>query len=89
MGRGSRYLQAFALGQPTDEAALFREFFLGLGDVLAHRRSQLNHGLVQFRLEFALQQHQFAIGDKLGDVGAQLTGLRVDNLVFFFDADGQ
>jgi hypothetical protein len=56
---------------------------------VADRRAQLDHRLVQLRLDLALDHdHTFAV-EKLRDEGAQFARLRVDDLIFLFDADRQ
>jgi hypothetical protein len=89
MGGGGGDFQPFLLRQPGDEGALFGQLVLGLIQRVADGRTQLYHGLVQLRFQLALDHHYLVVVQKLGNEGAQLARLRVDDLIFFFNADGQ
>ena len=85
-GRGG-HRQPFLRGQADDKAALVGQFFLQLIQRVADRRAQLDHRLVQLRLEVALDHHDLVAFEKLRDKRAQLARLGVDDLVFLFNAD--
>src|SRR5690606_15086016 len=75
--------------QVDDEAALPGKLLVRLGERLADGRAQLDHGLMQLRLDLALDHdYPFAV-EKLGDEGAQLARLGIDDLILFLDTDGQ
>ncbi len=64
------------------------EFAAELLDVLADPRAHLHDGLVALRLD--LLAHAGRSGsDQFTDVGPKLAGGRINNLEFFFDADGE
>ena len=55
--------------------------------VLADSSADLDHRLVQLRLDLA-QQEMIAV-ENLGDVRLQLPGFGIDDLVLFLDPEGQ
>ena len=56
-------------------------------DVLADFRTHLHLGLQEFRLDLVAED-PLALFEKLGDVGSQFPGFRVDDLVLLFDTEG-
>ncbi len=64
------------------------QFAADLGGRLADAGADLDHGLVQLRLDL-LAEDDLPSFEDLRDVGAQLAGRGIDDLVFFFDAERQ
>jgi hypothetical protein len=95
MGGGRGDLQAALGGQIVDGRSLSKKRGFQLGHVVADRRAQLDHGGVQLRLDAGLELALLDLDGalfrlhELGDERFQLARLRVDDLVFFFDADGE
>src|SRR5688572_1298313 len=79
--------QAFLAGKAVNEAAQTAQLLGCVRRGFAHRRADLNDRLVQLGLYFA--QDVFVFEEDLVDVGAELARDRIDDLVFFFDADRQ
>jgi hypothetical protein len=74
-------------GQLHHHAAQPLQFATGVGRGSAYFGADLQHALVQFRLDLA--EHQVVFLQNLRDIRAQLARFRVDDLVLFFDADGE
>jgi len=86
---GRRQAQAVLAGKAGQAAADHLDLGLGFLDVVAHARAGLDDRLVHFGLD-ALGEHGFALLDHLqADVGAEVTGLRIDGLILLLDADRQ
>ena len=75
VGRGRHHGQILLRGQVDDEAALLDQLLVGLLQVVADRRAQFHHRLVQFGLEVAFHHHHMVAFDELGDERAQLPRL--------------
>ncbi len=89
MRRRRHHSQPFLRRQIDDKTALLCQFVARLFQRMTNRRTQLDHGLMQFWLDLALDHdHTFAV-EKLRDERAQFARLRIDDLIFLFDADGQ
>jgi hypothetical protein len=84
-GRG--HPQVLAGRQPDHHPPQALQLGARLRRRLAHARPDLHDALVQLGLDLA--QHQVVVVQDLGDVGAQLPRLRVDDLVLFLDPDGE
>ena len=85
-GRGHR--EADALGGARQLAAVAEDLLAQLVDVGADLRADLDDRLVHFALDL-LAQHRRARRQELGHVRTQFAALRVDDLEFFFDAEGE
>jgi hypothetical protein len=78
--------EAVLLGEGDHVAAQVEEVFLGILDVAADARADLDDGLVHFGFD-ALFEAELSLGEHLGrDVRAEIAGLGVDGLVFLFNA---
>ena len=85
-------------GRGDDEALLAREteelfaqvddLPARVADVGADRRAEFDDGLVHLGLHAFAEGH-LAVGEDLLDVRAQVARLRVDDLEFLFDAEGE
>ena len=86
MGGAGDEHQAVLVGQADEIAAEVVEVFAGVFDVGANARADLDDGLVHLGLD-ALFKLQLALLEHVGGyVRAQVARLRVDRLVFLFDA---
>ncbi len=89
MGRCGHDGDAVAVGQIANELTLLEQFLLHLFHRAADGRPQFHHGLMELRLHLALHEDHFVPFDQLGDIRAQLPGFRIDDLVFFLNAQGE
>src|SRR5712664_1888056 len=85
---GGGDLQAGALGSGDQLTARAVHFDAQLADVFANFRAGLDDGLVHLVLDL-LDDVRRSGGDELHYVGAELTGGGVNDLKFFFYADGK
>src|SRR5260370_41196825 len=83
-----RHLKSRAFRGSDELAARAVHFDAQLADVFADARAGLDDGLVQLVLHL-LRDVRGSCGDKLADVRTQFARRRVNNLEFFFNADGE
>ena len=80
--------QSLILGQVEDCATLLGQLGVQFRDVFAHFCTQFDLRLHEFGLDFAPADARTFI-QELGDVGLQFARLRINDLVFFFDANSE
>ncbi len=88
MRAGGGDAEADALGGIGQIAARADDLFGQLGNRLADLRADLDDRLVHLALD-VLAERGRARCQQLRDVRAELPGVRVDDLEFFFDADSK
>src|ERR1035438_215988 len=89
MGAGRRQQHAVLAGEGNHFAAKRLDVLPSFFDVLANARADLDHRLVHLRLDRFVQR-QLGFGENLRcDVRAQIARLRIDRLIFLFDADAE
>src|SRR3954468_4492490 len=88
MRAGGGDFQAVPAGQAEARAAQLDKFGASLGRRAANLRAPFDDRLVQLRLDLLLEDEPARLQD-LRDVRAQLARDRIDDLVFFLDADGE
>ena len=80
--------QALLFSQIDDCAPLFGQFVMQLVQILADLGAQLHLRLQQLRFHLPVDDLALFV-QQLGDVGFQLPGFGIDDLIFFLDADGE
>ena len=88
MRTGGGDLQAVLPRQFHDSAPQTHQLRAYFGWCLAHTGTDLDNRLVQFRLDL-FAQDQPTLLQNLCDVGAEFPRLRINDLIFFLDADGK
>ncbi len=86
VGGGGYNGEPFAVCQLGDGAAQANDIGSTFFDVAADAGSNLDHRLVHFRLDLLAEDHPTLV-EHFIHPGAQLTGVRVDDLKLFLDAD--
>ena len=76
------------MSQADNLAAETRHFLTGHFNVRANRRAHFDDRIVQLAFHLVFKT-RLAHLEHLGDVRFQLARLRIDDLKFFFDADGK
>src|SRR5882724_5648353 len=85
---GCRYLQTRPFGGGDQLAARAMHFNAQLADVLADARAGFDDGLVQFVFHLLCDVRR-SRGNQLADVRTQFARRWINDLEFFFDADGE
>ena len=81
--------ESIVFGELDHVVAQLANVLLGLLDVLANASSHFYDRLVHLRLDL-LFHDSLALGDDLAvDVRTQISGLRIDCLIFLFNTDGE
>src|SRR5689334_6878839 len=80
---GGRHPQSATRRQLDHRTAQAHELGPKVGGTPADLAAHFHHRLMQLRLD--LLEHEMVALEDLGDVGAKLAGLGIDDLVLFFD----
>ena len=84
----SRHLQPGAFRCGNQLAARAMHLDAQIADAVANPRARFHDGLVQLGLDL-FRDVRRSLGNQLADVRTQLARRRINNLKFFFDADGE
>ncbi len=89
MRSGSGKAHAIFVREADNTAPHFHYFRSSLGDVMADARTDFDHGLMHLRLNTFLEYKPALLNDFGGDVGAQIPGFGIDDLILLFNADSE
>ena len=88
MCAGSDNLQSLLAHQAGKEAAKICDIGASFFYIFADSCTYFDHRLNHFRFDLLAEQ-RLAFCENFGNMRTQLTGVRIDNLKLFFDAEGE